>query len=104
MEDYTKETQSIKKSDVPLWKREELWKSPFAPLLVVGWIASIISYGIFWLFKWLLFSWMRPLSNSKFFCDQGFHKYRKICDRNGGWETLYRCKICNKEKITACYE
>ena len=97
MKDYTEEIQSTNEPDLPFYERTELWKSILVPLLIIGYIIAIVSYGFFWLFKWLLFSWMRPFSNSKFFCKQGFHKYRKTREDEVNLYACYKCIICNKE-------
>jgi uncharacterized membrane protein len=76
----------------PFWKRSEAWKSPLAILLVIGYVIYGFFYGIIWVLKWLIFSWMRPFSDSIFFCNISFHKYREI-------KPHYKtCIICNKEK------
>jgi hypothetical protein len=85
---------------VPFWKRTEYWRSPLALILILGFIIYGISYAIFLTLKWVLFSWLRPFSNSIFFCKIGFHKYRKL-DTDGvdnHYCTNYICEICKKNK------
>lgn len=83
----------------PIWKCRELWVSPFVVFLIIGYILFAIAYGLIWLVKWIIFSPIRPFTNSKWFCEQGFHRYRCVCDMNGGWDKLYKCNVCGKEKL-----
>lgn len=83
--------------DLPIWKRKEAWASPLAIILVIGYAAYGILFGVWWIIKWILFSWMRPFSNSRFLCKIGFHAYRKVAE---DYETTtYLCKICNKTHV-----
>jgi len=80
------------------WERKEIWHSPFVIFLLIGYVIYylylyLVFFGIYWPIKWLIFSPIRPFSNSKFLCEQGFHKYRKI----SRYDDIV-CIICNKHK------
>ena len=82
--------------ETPIWERREVWRSPLVIFVLIGYVIYGISYGIFWAFKWIFFSWISPFSNSLFFCKIGFHKWRYI-GTDQSYET-YVCKRCIKEK------
>lgn len=88
----------MEEKDVPIWKRREAWLSPLAVLLVLGFIIFGISYGLYWFVKWLLFSWLRPFSDSEFLCRHGFHKYRLT--KISYPYNYYKCIVCGNEKTT----
>ena len=93
MPGYT-EKELRKKSEMPLWKRREVLQSPLIIFVIIGYAMYGIYYGIFWILKWLLFSWIAPFFNSHLFCKMGFHKYRNTdSDRRAKY---YKCKICGK--------
>ena len=105
-----KNSNDIKK-DIPFWARKESWQSPLAIFLIAGFIIFGIFYAIFWILKWSLFSWMRPFSNSKFFCKMGFHKYRDDVELESKLKlklpknktiiseySYYICHVCGKRK------
>lgn len=84
------------KDDAPLFKRRELWASPFSPLIVIGCGIYYIGFGIFWFMKWCYYSTIRPFSYSPKICEKGFHKYRPY---SRSWESnTYKCNICGQEK------
>jgi len=89
------------KEDIPFYERREYWRSPLAILLIVGYIIFGILYALSWILKWVLFSWMRPFSNSKLFCQMGFHKYRddKGANKEDDYSSHYICRICGKTKV-----
>jgi hypothetical protein len=88
-----------------IWKRREVWRSPWVAFLLIGFFFYGIYlgfywvfYAIIWAFKWIIFSWARPFSNSGFLCKQGFHKYR-LFEKQDRWNNskYYKCVICDKE-------
>ena len=87
---------------VPFYKRSEYWQSPLAIFLIIGFIIFGIVFTLYWVVKWLLFSWMRPFSNSSFFCQSGFHKYRKREEKDPNdsycYQIVYDCLICGNRK------
>lgn len=85
-------------NDGPLSKKSEWKNSPFVIFFIIGYFITFIFYALFWIIKWLIFSPIRPFTNSKWFCEQGFHKYRYKRDMNRGWTKLYKCIVCGKEK------
>jgi hypothetical protein len=99
MKNFTKNSTINLERDIPFYKRREYLLSPFIIPIGVGFIL----YGIFLLIKrifyWLMFSLSMPFLNSEWFCKQDFHKYRCQGEINGGWDKLYKCKICGKEKL-----
>ena len=40
---------------LPFWKRTEVWQSPMAIFLVIGYIIDYIGFGNLGVLKWLLF-------------------------------------------------
>lgn len=88
----------MEEKDVPIWERRSAWRSPIALLLILGYIIFGISYGLFWFIKWLLFSWIRPFSDSEWLCKQGFHKYGFVNSSHLSCYKNYKCRVCHKEK------
>jgi len=89
-----------KNKDIPFYERGEYIRSPFVIFIFLGYTVYGILYGLIyvfkWAFKWLIFSWIRPFSNSEFFCKMGFHKYRKYMIQE--YYPAYKCVICHKTK------
>ena len=56
-------------------------------------IIGFIIYGLLWLLKWALISWIYPFFNWKGFCKIGFHKYRKKYLSSD----TYICRVCGKQ-------
>jgi len=90
-----------KEKDIPFYERREYWHSPLAIFLILGFGIAIIGYGLFFIFKWILLTPIRPFTDVKWLCKDeiDLHKYRKIKENKWDAKTYYKCRICNKEKI-----
>jgi len=90
-------SEELKKNDkIPIWEKREILTSPLVIFVGLGYFIYGILYGIFFLTKWILFSWIAPFIYVKWFCKIGFHKYRKLRHDN---YTGYFCIICGKELV-----
>lgn len=77
---------------VPIWKRKEAWRSPLAFIFIIGYVIYGIGYAIFWLLRFILFSWMRPLTKSTWLCKIGLHRWRFL--RSNIDYTFWYCESC----------
>lgn len=91
----------MENKDIKLWKRPEIWASSLAIFVIIGYFLFIIVFGLWWLLKWIIFSPIRPFTNSKFLCEQGFHKYRvdNAPKENAYFGEPRVCIVCGKQKI-----
>lgn len=93
MPGYTSKEMRKLNPDIPIWKRREALLSPLIIPIGIGYIIFAILYGIYWLIKWTLLSWISPFIYSPLLCKMGFHKYRA---KHPGSD-YYECRICQKE-------
>lgn len=92
---YSKEEIRDKMSiEIPIWQRKEAWKSPLALIFIAGYIIYGIGYAIFWILRFILISWMRPLTKSTWLCKLGLHRWRYL--RRSQEYTYYYCECCFK--------
>jgi len=103
-------SEEIKKlnPDIPFYERREIWMSPLAIPLIIGFIIFITFLGFSYAFKWIFLSWIVPFVNWKWFCKIELHKYRKIEQKieqriEQDFQPKYVCIVCKKEKFQAIY-
>lgn len=81
--------------DPPFGEKSEWTNSPYLIFLFIFYLIVCVLYGLFWVVRWILLSPIRPFTNSKWFCKQGFHKYRR---QEGADYDYFKCIVCNKTK------